>query len=97
MAIRNRKDIPIFADVPDEKWNEYLEQLKTESSGLPIDLVTDLPRNELIEYYRKAKWIRTTPTVPSDGRLFRCWKRHTGLRLICWIPCTKTRIPRLPD
>ena len=46
----------VITGLTDEKWNEYLEQLKTESSGLPIDLVTDLPRNELIEYYRKAKY-----------------------------------------
>ena len=27
MAIRNRKDIPIFADVPDEKWNDWRWQV----------------------------------------------------------------------
>ena len=46
----------VIAGLKDEKWSDYLEQLKKESRGLPVELVTDLPRNELIEYYRRAKY-----------------------------------------
>ncbi|MBR2676497.1 MAG: glycosyltransferase family 4 protein [Solobacterium sp.] len=46
----------VIAGLTDESRKDYLKQLKSESAGLPVELVTDLPRNELIGYYRKAKY-----------------------------------------
>ncbi len=46
----------IIAGLTDPSQENYLKQLKEESRDLPVDIVTDLPRNILIEYYRKAKY-----------------------------------------